>query len=123
MGKVLGVGGVFFKCANRESLAAWYGKHLGFPIHDFGGVTFEVNGLPRNARCVWGPFDASTTYFAPSVKPFMINFIVDDLEAVLAQAADGGAERVGGIEQHDEGRFGWFIDPEGNKIELWEPAG
>ena len=125
MGKVLGVGGVFFKCENRESLAAWYAEHLGLPISDFGGAAFEPNRLPKGAVCVWGPFDASTTYFAPSDKGFMINLIVDDVEAVLAQAAaaGGGGERVGDIEEHEQGRFGWFMDPEGNKVELWEPAG
>jgi predicted enzyme related to lactoylglutathione lyase len=122
MAKALGIGGVFFKCRDRRRLAAWYRKHLGLPVNERGGVEFDLNALPQGAYCVWGPFDASTGYFEPSRKPFMLNLVVDDLEGALAQVAEGGAERVDGIEEYDYGRFGWFIDPEGNKIELWQPA-
>lgn len=121
--RVLGIGGVFFKCRDREALGAWYREHLGLPVNERGGVEFGPKALPPGAYCVWGPFDASTTYFAPSEKPFMLNLIVDDLEGVLAQVARAGARVVGEVEEYEYGRFGWFVDPEGNKVELWEPAG
>jgi predicted enzyme related to lactoylglutathione lyase len=121
MAKAIGMGGVFFKCSDKEGLSAWYARHLGLDLGEFGGVDFEVSRLPDSAFCVWGPFEKSTTYFDPSGKPFMVNLIVDDLEGALAQVREGGADVVGEIEEYDFGRFGWFIDPEGTKIELWQP--
>ncbi len=121
MAKVLGVGGVFFKCRNKEALSAWYKKHLGMSLNQLGGIEFDHADAPTGAYCVWGPFAADTEYFSPSNKEFMINLIVDDLERALQQVEEGGAERVGGIENYDYGRFGWFVDPEGTKVELWEP--
>ena len=121
MAKAIGIGGVFFKCDERDGLGAWYAKHLGLKINEQGGVDFDVSRLPETAFCVWGPFKASTTYFDPSEKPFMVNLVVDDLDGALAQVEEGGARLVGEVEEYDFGRFGWFIDPEGTKIELWEP--
>ena len=121
MAEVKGIGGVFFKCRDRKALCAWYAEHLGLEISEHGAVDFPVAELPPDAWTVWGPFKAETRYFEPSDKPFMINFIVDDLEGVLERAERGGAERVGGIEDYEYGRFGWFLDPEGNKVELWQP--
>ncbi len=121
MARALGIGGVFFRCADKEHLGVWYAKHLGFEIGDFGGTVFDVTRQPETARCVWGPFEDSTTYFDPSDKPFMVNLVVDDLDGALEQVARGGAEVVGEVEEYDYGRFGWFIDPEGTKIELWQP--
>ena len=122
MARAIGIGGVFFKSGNRKGLGAWYAEHLGLEIDDFGGVGFDVSQLPGTAFCVWGPFEESTTYFDPSEKPFMVNLVVDDLDGALAQVEQGGAEIVGEIEEYDFGRFGWFVDPEGTKIELWQPA-
>ena len=122
MANVLGIGGVFFKCNDRDTLTAWYEQHLGFNIGEYGGTEFRTNTLPDSAYCVWGPFRGDTEYFAPSTKDFMINFMVDDLDGVLARAEAGGATLVGEVEEYDYGRFGWFLDPEGNKIELWQPA-
>ena len=79
--------------------------------------------MPPEAYTVWGPFKDSTSYFEPSEKEFMINLIVDDLEGALAQAKEGGATIVGEIEEYEFGRFGWFVDPEGTKVELWVPLG
>lgn len=121
MAKALGIGGVFFKCEDPAALAEWYQKWLGLAISDFGGVNFELNKLPGNAFCVWGPFKASTDYFEPSRREFMVNLVVDDLEATLKQVEEGGAEVVGEIEEYEFGKFGWFIDPEGTKVELWQP--
>lgn len=120
MAKALGVGGVFFKCEDPKKLAAWYAEHLGFEVADHGSVNFWFKNAPKAGCTVWGPFAADTDYFNPSKKKFMINLIVDDLEGALAQVAAGGAQVVGEIEDYDYGRFGWFIDPEGNKIELWQ---
>jgi len=122
LAKALGIGGIFFKCRDRSSLGAWYQRYLQLPVNERGGVEFDLGGLPSSAYCVWGPFDEKTHYFNPSLKEFMINLIVDDLDGALSQVEEGGATLVGGIEEYDYGRFGWFIDPEGNKVELWEPA-
>jgi predicted enzyme related to lactoylglutathione lyase len=120
--RAIGIGDVFFKCADKKELEAWYGEHLGFEVDDYGSVGFDVSHLPETAFCVWGPFDDSTAYFDPSGKPFMINLVVDDLDGALRQVEEGGAEVVGEIEEYDFGCFGWFIDPAGTKIELWQPA-
>lgn len=121
MAKVLGVGGVFFKADNPDSLGAWYQRWLGVPVEPPYGASFKPASMPAGGFTVWGPFSADTTYFEPSSKPFMFNLVVDDLDGALAQAAEGGAEVVGEIQDEPYGRFGWFVDPEGNKVELWEP--
>lgn len=121
MARVLGIGGVFFKCEDKDKLAQWYKNHLGFVISDHGGLEFDLSSAPKGGYCVWGPFAKNTEYFAPSNKEFMINLMVDDVDAVLAKAKQGGAEVMEEKENCEFGRFGWFIDPEGNKIELWEP--
>jgi predicted enzyme related to lactoylglutathione lyase len=81
---------------------------------------FAPAAMPPDAVTVWSPFAATTDYFAPSQSSFMINFVVDDLDSVLAQVREGGAQVVG-AENYDYGRFGWFVDPDGNKVELWQP--
>ena len=121
MAKALGIGGVFFKCKDAAALGTWYERWLGMPLSDYGGVTFQPATLPAHAYSVWGPFDAATDYFDPSNREFMFNLIVDHIEGALEQVAEGGATVVGDIEEYEYGRFGWFIDPEGNKVELWEP--
>jgi predicted enzyme related to lactoylglutathione lyase len=119
LAKVLGLGGVFFKAQDPDVLQAWYERVLGFSITQWGGSMFAhpVLGFTN-----WTPFKADADYFAPSPQPLMINFIVDDLDGVLAKAAAEGVEPVG---RQDEayGRFAWLIDPEGFKVELWQPAG
>ena len=121
MGKVLGIGGVFFKCHNKERLAQWYADNLQFDLNKYGGNEFKFDAVPENSFCMWGPFSEDTEYFAPSTKNFMINLIVDNVELVLAKAKKGGATTIGKIDEHEFGRFAWFLDPEGNKIELWQP--
>jgi len=123
MAKVLGVGGVFFKARDPESLGAWYQEWLGVPVEHPYGASLKPDGMPPGGLTVWAPFDSSTTYFDPSEKEFMFNLVVDDLEGALEQVREGGAEVLGEIEEFEYGRFGWFIDPEGNKVELWEPKG
>ncbi len=117
MAKVLGVGGVFFKSKDPTQLYAWYQKHLGIEKGEGPGVSF-----PKSSDyIVWSIFNSNTDYFAPPSKEYMFNLVVDDLEGALKQVAEGGAEIVGEIECYDNGRFGWFIDPDGNKVELWKP--
>ncbi|HEV2805249.1 MAG TPA: VOC family protein [Chthoniobacterales bacterium] len=123
---VLGVGGVFFKAEDPEKLAAWYKDHLGLAVEDYGGVTFREsqNGSDspkRQAYLVWSPFPSDTTYFAPSSKPFMINFRVANLDELLAELRSKGVAVDEKTEKSEFGYFGWAMDPEGNRIELWEP--
>ena len=85
-------------------------------------IEFQSGALPGHGFTVWSPFPGNTDYFAPSKKEFMFNLIVDDLDGALGQVHLGGAQVVGEVEEHEYGRFGWFIDPDGNKVELWEPS-
>lgn len=123
MARALGIGGVFFKSLDPEALKAWYGRWLGFDLSNPPGVTFTAETFPDHGLTVWSPFPDDTDYFAPSVSRMMINLIVDDLREALRQVAEGGAEVVGEIESHPYGDFGWFIDPDGHKVELWQPRG
>jgi predicted enzyme related to lactoylglutathione lyase len=122
MAKVLGVGGVFFKSPDPSKLNEWYARWLGLDVEPGSGASFRPETMPVNGLTVWSVFDAKTTYFAPAAKEFMVNLVVDDLEEALAQVKEGGAQIVGEVEKVDYGQFGWFIDPDGNKVELWQPA-
>jgi predicted enzyme related to lactoylglutathione lyase len=125
MTKVVGFGGVFFKAQDTEALRAWYSAHLGVEFDEWGSVSFrfeERSAAGRDVYMVFSPFKADTNYFAPSQSPFMFNFRVDGLDKMLEKLADEGVEIL--PDRADEegcGRFGWIMDPEGNKIELWEP--
>jgi predicted enzyme related to lactoylglutathione lyase len=121
MAKVLGIGGVFFKSADPEKLLKWYEEWLGFKGDPQSGITFLPQDMPKNSLTVWSVFPADTTYFAPSGKEFMFNLVVDDLDGALLQVKQGGGQVVGEVQEFDYGRFGWFMDPDGNKVELWEP--
>jgi predicted enzyme related to lactoylglutathione lyase len=121
MATVLGIGGVFFTSPDPQVLNAWYRQHLGFDLSDQPGVAFFPKTMPARGYTVWSVFPASTRYFDPSTRGFMINLVVDDLDAALAQVRAGGARLEGDVESYDNGRFGWFVDPDGNKVELWEP--
>lgn len=121
MAKVLGVGGVFFKAEDPEALGAWYQQWLGVPVEAPYGANFMPADMPDASLTVWCPFKADTDYFQPADKPYMFNLIVDDLDGALQQVAEGGAEVVGEIQEEEYGRFGWFMDPAGNKVELWQP--
>jgi catechol 2,3-dioxygenase-like lactoylglutathione lyase family enzyme len=117
MAKVLGIGGVFFKAADPQAVRDWYARVLGFDIQEWGGVIWPH---PSIGHGNWSVFEATTQYYDPSTAPFMVNFIVDDLDGVLAKARDEG---VAPLDQQDEiyGRFAWLMDPAGVKIELWQP--
>lgn len=124
-GKVLGVGGVFLRCADRDATVEWYRDVLGMEPNDYCGFDFmhadSAAQFPVGARTIFGPFAHDTDYFQPSELPYMLNLIVDDLTAILARAAAAGAEAVQAREDTDYGNFGWLMDPDGRKIELWEP--
>ena len=121
MARALGIGGVFFKSADPSKLYRWYQEHLGLPVGD-DGVAFTPDTLPSGAFAVLGAFPEKTRYFEPSYNAFMFNLIVDNLDEALVQVEAGGAEIVGEQVHYEYGKFGWFIDPDGNKVELWEPA-
>jgi len=112
MAKVVGVGGIFFKSSDPEKLGAWYQKWLGVPVEPPYGANFKPDTVPVGGLTVWAPFKKDTDYFNPSTSDFMFNLMV---------VGEGGAEIVGEIMEEDYGRFGWFVDPDGNKVELWEP--
>jgi len=115
---VLGIGGVFFKARDPIALAAWYREHLGVPAAD--GATYAPF-VEQAGTTVWATFPADTHYFAPSTAPFMLNYRVSDLDAMLTQLRAAGVTVEDKVEQSEFGRFGWAIDPEGNRFELWQP--
>jgi predicted enzyme related to lactoylglutathione lyase len=121
MAKVLGVGGVFFKSSDPKMLYDWYARWLGMQFEDWGTAFYPIT-MPPNGQTVWSAFDAATNYFAPSEKEFMFNLVVDNLEEALRQVQEGRATIIGNIEKLEYGSFGWFMDPDGNKVELWEPT-
>ncbi len=115
MKKVIGIGGIFFKCKDVNKMKKWYKKHLGFDINDYG-VTFET----EKSATQWSPFDENTKYFAPSTKEFMINYLVEDLELLVQELKKEGVTILDEIETYDYGKFVHILDIENNKIELWQ---
>lgn len=123
MKRVTGIGGVFFKAKDPKALGAWYREHLGLNVEDWGGVAFRwADDNPNgDGATIWNPFKADTTYFAPSSSSFMINYRVADLDALLAALRAEGCDVDDKVEESEFGKFGWVMDPEGNKVELWQP--
>ncbi len=118
MERVTGIGGVFFRARDPESLVAWYAEHLGVPRE--GEETYAI--FPESRNSVWSAFPQDTDYW-PGAKQGMVNYTVIDLDAMLAQLRDSGVEVDEKVEELEGiGRFGWAVDPEGNRFELWEPA-
>jgi predicted enzyme related to lactoylglutathione lyase len=123
MAKVLGVGGIFFRSKDPAALLAWYQKWLGFPAENPGHALFFPAAMPVGACTVFSPFPDDTDYFSPSERPFMFNLVVDSLAEALEQVKAGGAVIAGETKAMEPiGTFAWFVDPEGNKVELWEPS-
>lgn len=121
MQKVEGIGGVFFRARDPNSLAAWYRDHLGVPVQK--GQTYAAfESAGSGEMTVWSAFPKDTDYFGSGAAPMMVNYRVQDLDAMLEQLRDAGAEVDARIEEYDYGRFGWAKDPEGNRFELWEPG-
>ena len=119
MAKVIGLGGIFFKSRDPDALRAWYAEHLGIEVNDYGAMFDEDEQRPG---CIlWAPFAQDTTYFGSSGKEFMLNFRVDDLDALLAKLRAAEVQVDANVQADDNGRFGWIVDPEGTRIELWQP--
>lgn len=119
--RVTGIGGFFFKSTDSKKLVAWYSEHLGLTTDAYGSTFWWKDKEGNDCSTQWSPFAADTTYFAPSEKEFMQNFRVENLELLLEKLKQEGVTIIGEMQTYDYGKFGWIIDPEGNKIELWEP--
>ncbi|MEZ5558610.1 MAG: VOC family protein [Pseudomonadales bacterium] len=124
MKRVTGIGGIFFKSRDPKRLGEWYRTHLGLDVQDWGGAVFkwqQAEDPAASGSTIWSPFDENTDYFAPSTASFMINYRVEDLHALLAQLRKEGCDVDAKVEESEYGKFGWVMDPEGNRIELWQP--
>jgi len=119
--RVTGLGGFFFKTKNSEETKKWYKDHLGLPVDDYGCTFWWKDKNGKDCSTQWSPFNEDTKYFQPSKKEFMMNFRVENLMELLDALKDEGVTIVGEVEEYDYGKFGWILDPDGNKIELWEP--
>jgi len=120
-GHITGVGGIFFKAKDPKALAAWYRDVLDLPLQAWGGAVLSYDAPKHPAALIWSPFPSSTKYFAPSTSEFMINYAVDDIDAFLTRLQEKGVAILKRSDDDPTGRFAWILDPEGNKIEFWEP--
>jgi catechol 2,3-dioxygenase-like lactoylglutathione lyase family enzyme len=122
MKRATGIGGIFFKSQDPKRLGAWYRDHLGLDVAEWGGAIFRWGGPDSPpGLTIWSPFAQDTNKMEPSSASFMVNFRVADLDALLAVLRTEGCDVIDNTEPSDFGKFGWVIDPDGNKIELWEP--
>lgn len=124
MAKVTGIGGIFFKSAGTGSeLAAWYEKNLGLSLESWGGsiLKWPDDKAEDGGLTVWSTANSDSKWFSPSESAFMINYRVDNLDEMLDQLKQNGIEVVGGPDSAENGKFAWIMDPDGNKVELWEP--
>lgn len=123
MQRVTGIGGVFFLAKDPVAMQAWYRKHLGIDVQDWGGAVFawsDADGKPTGGMTVWC-IKSSSKDMEPSTSPFMVNYRVADVGALLQALREEGCQVLDQYEESEFGKFGWVLDPEGNKIELWEP--
>jgi predicted enzyme related to lactoylglutathione lyase len=124
MKRVTGIGGIFLKAKDPDSLRAWYRTHLGLDVQPWGGVAFRWSapGRPEpDGATIWNVFPATSDYFAPSSAPFMVNYRVENLGELLKVLREEGCHVDPKTEESEFGKFGWVMDPEGNRLELWEP--
>jgi predicted enzyme related to lactoylglutathione lyase len=125
MRRVTGIGGIFFKAKDPGALGAWYKQHLGIDVQSWGGAAFDwtdEDGKPVGGTTAWQLNGPDSTHFAPSSAPFMVNYRVADLHGLLASLREEGCQVLDKVDDSEYGKFGWVIDPEGNKVELWEPT-
>jgi len=124
MKRVTGIGGIFFKCQDPEKIRKWYARHLGFKTDEYGAMfeSRQADAPEKKVYLQWSPFKQDTQYFEPSSKPFMVNYRVENLEKLVAELRKEGVEIVDDIETFEYGKFIHILDPEGNKVELWEPV-
>ncbi len=124
MKRVTGIGGIFIKSPDAARLREWYQKHLGIDVEAWGGTAFswKSDANPSGTgTTVWNVFEGTSNYFSPSQAPFMVNYRVDKLHPLLAALRAEGCRVDDKVDESEYGKFGWVIDPDGNKIELWEP--
>ena len=124
MKRVTGIGGIFFKAKDAPALRAWYKRHLGIDVQDWGGAPLrwvDAEGKPTGGTTVWTVMPEGSDQFAPGKASFMVNYRVDDLHALVAALRAEGCNVLDKTEDSEYGKFGWVIDPEGNKVELWQP--
>jgi predicted enzyme related to lactoylglutathione lyase len=121
---VTGIGGIFFNARDPVALRAWYKQHLGIDVQDWGGAAFvwcDNQGQPYKGTTIWSIGATDSGHFAPSSSSFMVNYRVDDLGALLQALRAEGCNVLDKTDDPEYGKFGWVIDPEGNKVELWQP--
>lgn len=124
MKRVTGIGGIFFNSPDPSTLRAWYKDHLGIDVQEWGGAAFQwadQGGRPTAGTTIWNVADATSNSFAPSTAPFMINYRVADLHALVEVLRAEGCTVLDKVDESEYGKFAWVIDPDGNKVELWEP--
>jgi predicted enzyme related to lactoylglutathione lyase len=124
MARITGIGGVFFKSTgDHTALAAWYREHLGLTLESFGGAILKWpdDKADDGGLTVWSVAKKDSKWFSPSESSFMINYRVDNLDELLEQLRTAGVNVIQGPESHENGKFAWIMDPDGNKVELWEP--
>ncbi len=124
MKRVTGIGGIFFKAKDARALQAWYKQHLGVDVQSWGGAAFDWtddDGKPVGGTTAWSIVPEDSTQFAPGKAPYMVNYRVADLHALIKALKEEGCNVLEKIDDSEYGKFGWVIDPEGNKVELWEP--
>ncbi|MEM5549349.1 VOC family protein [Pseudoalteromonas sp. NEC-BIFX-2020_002] len=124
MKRVTGIGGIFFKAKDAPMLHAWYKRHLGIDVQEWGGAVFnwaDSEGKPTNGTTIWSVNSDQDEPLSPNNSPFMINYRVDDLHALVAELKAEGCNVLDKIDDSEHGKFAWVIDPEGNKVELWQP--
>ncbi len=124
MVRVTGIGGIMFKAKDPKAMQAWYRDRLGIDVQPWGGAAFnwtDASGTPVGGTTAWCLFPDKPDAFAPSTAPFMVNYRVADLAALLTALREEGCQVLDKTDESEFGKFGWVIDPEGNKVELWEP--
>ena len=124
MKRVTGIGGIFFKAKDAKALHAWYKKHLGIDVQPWGGASFtstDGEGKPVAETTAWLIASEKSDQFAPSTAPFMVNYRVADLDGLIKALREEGCNVLDDVSDSEYGKFGWVIDPEGNKVELWQP--
>ncbi len=124
MKRVTGIGGVFFKAKDAPALHAWYRLHLGIDVQTWGGASFDwtdADGKPTAGTTAWCINAEQSETFAPSMAPFMVNYRVADLHALVAVLREEGCNVLDDVQDSEYGKFAWVMDPEGNKVELWQP--
>ena len=124
MDRVTGIGGIFFKAKDPTALQSWYRRNLGIDVQDWGGAVFRwagADGTPVGGTTIWSIGPAEGDAFAPSSAPFMVNYRVADVRALLQAPREEGCDVLDELDESEYGTFGWVIDPEGNKVELWQP--